>query len=79
MKVLGSIGNNIRGGGNTDLLVAEILAGAVECGFETEKLYMYPLRTEVCVNCKACKIGFTCVHKDDMAELDGKLEGADVI
>jgi len=79
MKVLGLVGSPRRGG-NTDLLVAEILAGAAEVGFETEKLYVYPLRIEVCVDCKACKKGsFTCVHKDDMAELNGKLEGADVI
>ncbi len=79
MKVLGLVGSPRRGG-NTDLLVAEILAGAAESGFETEKVPLYPLRIEVCVDCKACKKGnFICAHKDDMPKLNVKLEDADVI
>ena len=79
MKVLGLVGSPRRGG-NTDLLVAEILAGAAENGFETEKMHLYPLRIEVCVDCKVCKKGnYTCAHKDDMPKLNQKLEAADVI
>ncbi len=79
MKVLGLIGSP-RTSSNTDLLVSEILAGAEENGHVSEKIYLYPLAIEACVDCKACKKGsYQCALKDDMTQLYPKLEEADII
>ncbi len=79
MKVLGLVGSPRRGG-NTDLLVDSVLEGAAEGGFATEKVYLYGVDVEPCVDCRACKKGgYVCVLKDGMAALYPKLEGADVV
>ncbi len=79
MKVLGLVGSPRRGG-NTDLLVDKILGGAAENGCSTEKVHLYPLKIEACIDCKACKKGsYNCTLKDDMQRLYVKLEEADII
>ncbi|MGD6851529.1 MAG: flavodoxin family protein [Candidatus Bathyarchaeia archaeon] len=79
MKVLGLVGSP-RKGGNTDLLVSEILRGTAENGVATEKIYLYSFKIDPCVDCRACKKGnFQCALKDDMQPLYPKLQEADVI
>ena len=63
-----------------DLLVTRILEGAQANGNATEKLYLYDLKIEPCIDCRACKKGkFQCPIKDDMQKVYPKLEKADVI
>ena len=79
MKVLGLVGSPRRNS-NTDLLVDEILRGAAKNGYLPEKVYLYRLKIDPCLDCKACKKGrFQCALRDDMEQLYPKLENADVI
>ncbi|MGD6806316.1 MAG: flavodoxin family protein [Candidatus Bathyarchaeia archaeon] len=79
MKVLGLVGSP-RKNSNTDLLVTEVLKGAAKKGHITEKVHLYSLKIDPCVDCKACKQGsFNCGLTDDMKQLYPKLEAADVI
>lgn len=79
MKILGLVGSP-RKGGNTDLLVEEVLKGAAKNNHTTEKIYLYNVDIAPCIDCKACKKGkLECVLKDGMRELYPKLEEADVI
>jgi len=58
-----------RQGGNTDVLVQEILAGAVDGGAEIELVRLGQRRVEPCRACNACHETGRCVIDDDMAEL----------
>lgn len=79
MKVLGLVGSP-RKGGNTDLLVDELLRGSRATGHVTEKLYLYDCDIRLCVDCRACKSGeYVCCLNDDMRRIYGLLEEADVI
>ncbi len=79
MKILGLVGSP-RKQGNTDILVTQILEGAAANGNITEKLYLYDLKIEPCVDCRSCKQGsHQCVLKDDMPCVYAKLESADAI
>lgn len=79
MKILGLVGSP-RKASNTDSLVSVILDGASKNNHETEKVYLYNVDIEPCVDCMGCKKGnYQCVLKDDMQELYPKLEQADVI
>jgi len=79
MKILGLVGSP-RKASNTDLLVGSILEGAKENKHDTEKIYLYNVDIEPCVDCKACKKGrFQCAIVDGMRGLYPKLEAADVI
>jgi multimeric flavodoxin WrbA len=79
MKVLALVASP-RKGSNTDILVDRVLAGARSKGRDCEKVYLYPMRIEGCVDCRKCKRReHVCPVKDDMQELYPKLETADVI
>ncbi|MCW4002607.1 MAG: flavodoxin family protein [Candidatus Bathyarchaeota archaeon] len=79
MKILGLVGSP-RKASNTDSLVSTILDGASKNNHETEKVYLYNVDVEPCVDCRGCKKGsYQCVLKDGMQELYPKLEQADVI
>jgi multimeric flavodoxin WrbA len=79
MKIIGLVGSPRRGS-NTDLLIDAIFVGANKNKHATEKIYLYNLDIEPCMDCKACKKGsYKCAIKDDMANLYSKLEEADVI
>ena len=73
MRVLGIVGSPRRGG-NTEILVDEILAGAAEAGAETEKIILNGLNILPCQACDACKDGGECVQEDDMSELLKQME-----
>ncbi|MHA1443983.1 MAG: flavodoxin family protein [Candidatus Hodarchaeales archaeon] len=74
-KILGIVGSPRRGG-NTDLLVDEILKGAKESGAETEKVFLYKLKINPCDGCNVCfknKNG-NCKYEDDFAVVKKKME-----
>jgi multimeric flavodoxin WrbA len=79
VKVLGLVGSPRRGG-NTDLLVDALLAGAKQKGSSVEKCYIYNVDIMPCIDCRLCKKGsLTCVLKDGMQTLYAQLEAADVV
>ncbi len=79
MKVLGLVASPRRAS-NTDLVVSAILGGAVANGGKTEKVYLYDIDIDPCVDCRACKKGeFVCALKDGMQKLYPKLEEADTV
>jgi multimeric flavodoxin WrbA len=79
MKVLGLVGSPRREG-NTDLLVNAILFGAGAAGHLTEKIYLYDIKIEPCLDCAGCKTnGGKCVVSDRMKGVYPKLSEADVI
>lgn len=65
VRVLGIVGSP-RKGGNTDILVDQVLAGAREQGAESEKIYLSKLTIAPCRACEGCKKADRCVNDDDM-------------
>lgn len=79
MKILGLIGSPRRGG-NTDLLVDQMLHGAESKGHCTDKLYLYDYEILPCIDCRGCKRGeLTCKLDDAMTEIYPRLEASDII
>ena len=72
-RVLGIVGSPRRGG-NTEILVDEILVGAAEAGADTEKIILNELNILPCQACDGCKDGGECVQEDDMSELLKQME-----
>ncbi|HNW34466.1 MAG TPA: flavodoxin family protein [Candidatus Ozemobacteraceae bacterium] len=69
-----------RKGGNSDLLCDVFIKGAREAGNQTEKIFLRDRRIGFCTACEHCQShGGACPQKDDMAEILGKMIGADVI
>ena len=64
MKILALIGSP-RKGGNTDLLVDQILEGSRTKGHTFEKLYLYDYTISLCADCRNCKKGdYECYIND---------------
>jgi multimeric flavodoxin WrbA len=79
MKILALMGSPRRGG-NTDLLVDQMLCGAQSKGHSFDKLYLYDYEILPCIDCRGCKRGdFVCGLKDAMPEIYPLLEAADII
>jgi multimeric flavodoxin WrbA len=79
LKFLALVGSP-RIGGNTDLLVEQILEGARSKGYETEKLYLYDYSISLCIDCRSCKKGdYVCCIKDEMQIICSKMVEADVL
>ena len=76
-RVLGIVGSPRRGG-NTDVLVNEVLAGATEAGALTEKVMLSKLDIGPCRACDACGKTGKCVQQDDMHALLEQMEQSDV-
>jgi putative NADPH-quinone reductase len=72
-RVLGIVGSPRRGG-NTEILVDEVLAGAEEAGALVEKVILSKLDIAPCRACDACRKTGQCVQKDDMAALLEKMQ-----
>jgi len=64
VKVIGIVGSPRRGG-NTDVLVEQVLAGARDHGLETEKVHLGELDVRPCRACFACADTGRCVIEDD--------------
>jgi multimeric flavodoxin WrbA len=76
-RVLGVVGSPRRGG-NTDILVDEVLAGAAEAGAQTEKVMLSKLDIGPCRACNACAKTGKCVQEDDMHALLEQMAKSDV-
>ncbi len=79
-RILALVGSP-RHGGNTDVLVDQVLKGAREGGAETKKVFLSDLCIGGCQGCGAClrKEVDWCVQKDDMNDLYPHILAADTI
>jgi len=81
MRVLAVLGSP-RKGGNTEILVDEVLRGAKAKGHVTERLRLYDCEILPCLDCRGCKreaSGYSCSLSDGMGEIYATLERADLI
>ena len=78
MKVIGIAGSPRRGG-NTDLLLAEVLRGAASKGAEVKTIILNDLTIAPCQHCDACLEKGKCRIEDDMQMVYRELEEADRI
>ena len=78
MKVLGIAGSPRRGG-NTDLLLAEVMKGAASRGAEVKTIVLNDLKITPCQHCDACLEAGRCKIEDDMQMVYRELEDADRI
>jgi len=71
MKII-AVNSSMRKGGNTDVLVDEVLRACADKGCIVEKLYLGDLNIQPCTGCRACRKGDVktiCALKDDMTIL----------
>lgn len=74
------LSSSARKRGNTNLLCAEFIRGAMEVGCDVEQVYLSGKNVKGCMGCLACqKNGGRCVQRDDMTEIYEKMLAADVI
>ena len=78
MKVLGIAGSPRRGG-NTNLLLAEVMRGAASRGAEVKTIILNDLKITPCQHCDACLEAGKCKIEDDMQMVYRELEEADRI
>ena len=78
MKVIGIAGSPRRGG-NTDLLLGEVLRGAASKGAEVKTIILSELTIAPCQHCDACLETGRCKVEDDMQMVYRELEEADRI
>jgi multimeric flavodoxin WrbA len=78
MKILGIAGSPRRNG-NTDLLLAELLKGAVSKGAEVKTIHLNNMKMVGCQHCDSCLKEGKCRIQDDMQQVYEELEQADVI
>ena len=76
MKVLGLAGSPRRGG-NTDLLLSEVMRGAASRGAEVKTIILNDLNIAACQHCDACLEMGRCKVEDDMQVVYRELEQAD--
>jgi multimeric flavodoxin WrbA len=80
VQILALVGSP-RKGGNTDLLVDDLLCAAQANGHSVDKVRLAELTIGPCRDCRACKrrADHSCAVDDDMVGLYAQLEQADVI
>ena len=78
VKVLGLFGSPRRGG-NTDILLEEMLKGAEETELQIERIIISQLKFSPCIECHGCDETGECVLNDDMEKVYPKLVEADCI
>jgi multimeric flavodoxin WrbA len=78
MKITGFVGSPCKNG-NVDLLVSQVLQGAVTQGAETCKIYLNNLRIRPCQSCGIDPHPKRCLFDDDMSQIYDALETSDVI
>ena len=76
MKVL-AIAGSPRRGGNTDLLLQEVIAGAEGGGAEVKRIILSELSIAPCRHCDCCLEAGRCVIEDDMQWIYSDLRTAD--
>jgi multimeric flavodoxin WrbA len=77
VKVLGLMGSP-RIGGNTDILITEVLRGAELAGAETERIDLIRYDVSACTGCEDCRASGFCVINDDAPGLIDLMMGCDV-
>ncbi len=78
MKVLG-IASSPRRGGNTDLLLGEVMKGAASRGAEVKTIILNDLKIAPCQHCDGCLETGRCKVEDEMQMVYRELEDADRI
>ena len=78
MRILGIHGSPRRGG-NTELLLQELLRGCRDAGAEVEEIFLRDLKITPCLEIYACRKDGKCPIHDDMESLYPKLAEADVV
>ena len=78
MEVLGLFGSP-RKGGNTELLLEEMLRGAQRKGADIERAFLSDWDISGCRECRRCEIDGNCVIQDQMQKLYPKLLQADYV
>ena len=78
MRVLGIAGSPRRGG-NTDILLAEVMKGAASRGAEVKTIILSRLKIAPCQHCDGCLETGRCKVKDDMQMVYDELVRADRI
>ena len=78
MRVLGIAGSPRRGG-NTDLLLAEVMKGAASRGAQAKTIILNDLKIAPCQHCDACLKTGRCKVMDDMQMIYDELRQADRI
>jgi multimeric flavodoxin WrbA len=76
MRVLALAGSP-RLGGNTDVLVERVIAGARDAGAEAELIFVRKLKVAPCIECAGCERDGICIVKDDFQELWPRIEQAE--
>ncbi|MGY5880881.1 MAG: flavodoxin family protein [Candidatus Thorarchaeota archaeon] len=77
MKILVTNGSP-RKGGNTEILLDAMIAGAQEAGATISTVELRSLDVSPCRACDACKRTGICVQKDDMNDLIPGMEESEV-
>ncbi|MDH5696405.1 MAG: flavodoxin family protein [Dehalococcoidia bacterium] len=78
MRVLGITGSPRRGG-NTDMLLNEVMRGAASRGAEVKTIILSQLDIAPCQHCDSCLETGRCKVEDDMQMVYDELEQADRI
>jgi len=78
MEIVGIYGSP-REGGNTDVLLDNVLKGVESKGADIRRIYVRDLKVSGCRACDGCAKTGICVVKDDMQELYPLLENAKVV
>jgi multimeric flavodoxin WrbA len=78
LRVLGIAGSPRRGG-NTDLLLEEVMKGAASGGAEVKTIILNDLNITFCQHCDACLKKGNCKISDDMQMVYRELQDADRI
>jgi len=76
LKVLGITGSPRRGG-NTDLLLGEVMRGAASRGAKVKTIILNDLKIAPCQHCDGCLETGRCKGEDDMQVVYRELEDAD--
>ena len=76
MTMILGIGGSPRQGGNSDILLKEILAGAAQVGAATEEIQLRDLHFQSCIGCEGCRPDHICQVKDDMQQLYPKINAS---
>ena len=75
VRVIGIVGSP-RQGGNTEILVNEILQGAEAAGARIDLVALRDLTIEPCRACDACRERGVCVLDDDFPTLFERMQGS---
>jgi len=77
VRVMGVVGSPRRGG-NTEILVDEVLAGAREAGAISKKAILNEMDVNPCQACNECHRTGRCVQEDDMLSLIEHMKESEV-